>query len=388
MAKSLTETAKAILLKEDPTALSATLQPMSTYADPMQGAGYATDDVAQAPTAPGEGENVGAKMARKINKDQTIPAAVPAEGAGAEVMEEEMEDDEETMDEDVEISEEVEAFINDLAAQGLSEEEIARRVDEEFEIIEEDAAPDYRVDMSEHMEALFAGEELSEEFKQKAQTIFEAAVKAKVEEQLGLFEQAYAETLEEEINNVQEALTENIDDYLGYVVENWVSENEIAIEAGLRTELTEDFITGLRNLFAENYIDMPDEKVSIVEELAGKVEQLESKLNEEIATNVNLTKALNESVKNEILMSSVQGLTETQAQKLISLSESINFSDPETFAKKVTTLRESYFSTGSNVRPMEALDTIEPGTEGQTMIAEEVRGPMAKYVAALPKVKK
>lgn len=387
MGKSLTEAAKSILLKEDPTALSATLQPNSTYADPMQGAGYATDDIAQAPTAPGEGENVGAKMARKIKKDQTIPGAVPAEGAGAEVMEEEEAVAGEVMEEDVEISEEVEAFINDLAAQGLSEEEIARRVDEEFEIIEEEIADDYQVDMSEHMAALFAGEELSEEFKQKAQTIFEAAVKAKVEEQLGLFEEAYAATLEEEIEKIQESLTDNIDDYLGYVVENWVSDNEIAIEAGLRTELTEDFISGLRNLFAENYIDMPDDKVSIVEELATKVEQLETKLNEEIDTNVNLSKALNESKKYEIIASSVSGLTDTQAQKLMSLTENINFTDPDNFAKKVKTLRENYFPTGA-VKSLEALDTIEPGTEGQTMIAEDVIGPMAKYVAALPKVKK
>lgn len=289
---------------------------------------------------------------------------------------------EEDAEDDVELSEELESFIDQCIAEGMTEDQIAQAIDENFDLSEE--AEDYEVDMQEDIEALFAGEELSEEFKQKAKTIFESAVKRKLEEELAVIEEAYANTLEEQIFGIQEELSTNVDDYLNYVVENWMSENEVAIEAGLRTELTEDFISNLKALFEEHYIDIPEEKVSVVEELGGKVEELEAKLNEEIETNIQLNKMLSESRRVEVLNQMVEGLTDTQTDKLITLAEGVSFNNIEEYAEKIATLRESYFPSSGVNAPRE-LDSIEAGTEGKTMIAEELNGPMAHYVRALGK---
>lgn len=421
MGKSLTEVAKAILMNEsndsapDAGAKStnpnmATLKPKSKVSEPDPKSNEATL-VADAPKKPGEGDNVGAKAATmKQDTSQASPSrkgavsAMPAEKA-KEVMEEDVEQEEdvleeakeeekkeekkEEMDEDVEISEELQSFIDGMIAEGASEEEIVAAIEENFEFVAEEAeeaAPveyDYEVDMNEDIEALFAGEELSEEFMSKAKTIFEAAVKAKMQSEIARLEEAYAATLEEEVATIKEELSSNVDDYLNYVVEQWVSDNEVAIEAGLRTELTEEFISGLRQLFAENYIDIPEDKVSVIEELGSRVESLESKLNEEIERNVELTKVLSESKKNEIMHSMVEGLTATQAEKLKTLAENVDFVDADSYATKIQTLRESYFP--SVVKAQTELDKIETGTEGQTMIAEDVSNPMSKYVRALGK---
>lgn len=382
MAKSLTEAAKKILLKEEPTMLQNTLAPGSTYADPPQ-AMTGPEEVTQAPTAPGEGENVGAKFSNFLKKDMSISQAVPAEMPKQQA---------EIMEEEIEISEELQNFVNELVAQGLSEEEIAARIDEEFEIIEEGNDmekkekkdkddEDYSVDMSEHVDALLAGEELSEEFKAKAKTIFESAVKAKVAEELKLFEQAYAATLEQEVSRIQEEMEVNVDNYLTHVVEDWSKNNEIQIESGLRTELTEDFIAGLRNLFVEHYIDIPEDKVSVVEELAEQVTMLETRLNEQIETNINLNNMLNESKKVSVINQLTEGLTETQKEKFMTLAENVSYTDLDTFTNKVTTLRESYFSNGA-VKAQTELDTVEAGNEGQ-FITEELNPAMSRYVKVL-----
>jgi len=273
-----------------------------------------------------------------------------------------------------------------MIEEGYDEDQIVAAIEENFEFVSKEAAApveyDYEVDMNEHVEALFAGEDLSEEFMQKAVTIFEAAVKSKMQSEIARLEEAYAATIDEEVAAIKEELSNNVDDYLNYVVEQWVSDNEVAIEAGLRTELTEEFIGGLRQLFAEHYIDIPEDKVSVIEELGSKVEELEGKLNEEIERNVELTKVLSESVKTEIMHNMTEGLTATQAEKLKSLAENVDFVDADSYATKIQTLRENYFP--SSVKPQTELDKIETGTEGQTMIAEE-NNPMSKYVRALGK---
>jgi hypothetical protein len=202
--------------------------------------------------------------------------------------------------------------------------------------------------MKEDVDALFADDStISEEFKSKVSTIFEARVEdrvAQIEEEI---ETKYAGMLEEAVESVKADLTEKVDDYLSYVVEQWMDENEIAIESGLRAELTEDFIGGLRNLFAEHYIDVPAEKVDLVDELAGKVEELESKLNEEIERGVSYAKALVESRKNEIAREVTEGLTATQAEKIKSLAESVEFSTEDEYKSKLDTIRENYFPSGA-----------------------------------------
>lgn len=248
------------------------------------------------------------------------------------------------------------------------------------EEVDYSAVADYQIDMSEHVDALLAGENLSEEFHAKATTIFEAAVKAKLEEEVALLEQAYAETLEERVAEIAEQLSSDVDNYLNYVVEQWIEENEVAVESALRSELTEEFISGLKSLFAEHYIDIPEESVNVVEELSSTVEELEEKLNEEIERNVQLTSALNESVKNEIVSLVSEGLTTNQAEKLKNLAENIAYTSDEEFAEKISTLRENYFPT--TVKTDEVLDRVE--SQDPKMIAEStLEGPMANYVKAL-----
>jgi membrane-associated HD superfamily phosphohydrolase len=201
--------------------------------------------------------------------------------------------------------------------------------------------------MKEDVDALFADDStISEEFKSKVSTIFEARVADRVSQIEEETEAKYAGMLEEAVESIRADLTEKVDDYLSYVVEQWMKDNEIAIESGLRSELTEDFIAGMRNLFAEHYIDVPAEKVDLVDELAGKVEELESKLNEEIERGISYAKALVESRKNELSREVCDGLTTTQAEKIKSLAEGVEFSTEEEYTNKLETIRENYFPSG------------------------------------------
>ena len=216
-------------------------------------------------------------------------------------------------------------------------------VEEDGEVIAED-----KLDLSTDINALFADDStISEEFKSKVATIFEARITDRVSQIEEQIESKYAGMLEEALEAVKSDLTEKVDDYLSYVVEQWMEENQIAIETGLRAELTEDFIGGLRNLFAEHYIDVPAEKIDLVDELAGKVEELESKLNEEIDRGVSYAKALVESRKNEIAREVTEGLTATQVEKIKSLAESVEFSTEEEYQSKIETIRENYFPSGT-----------------------------------------
>ena len=200
---------------------------------------------------------------------------------------------------------------------------------------------------AEDIESLFADDStISEDFKAKASTLFEARVHDRVSQIQEAMEAEYAGMLEEAVETVKTDLTEKVDSYLNYVVEQWLEQNEIAIESGLRAELTEEFIAGLRNLFAEHYIDVPAEKVNLVDELASKVEELEGKLDEEIERSVELKKSLVESRKVEITHAVCEGLTATQLEKIKSLAESVDYSTAEEYQSKLETIRENYFPSG------------------------------------------
>jgi hypothetical protein len=217
---------------------------------------------------------------------------------------------------------------------------------EESETQEEIIAEE-EVSFKEDIDALFADDStISEEFKSKATTIFEARVHDRVSQIQEQMETEYASMLEEAVETIKEDLTTKVDDYLNYIVEQWLEQNEIAIESSLRAELTEEFIAGLRNLFAEHYIDVPTEKVDLVDELAGKVEELEGKLSEEIERAVEYKKALVEARKVEIARDVCGGLTETQVEKIKSLAESVEFSTEEEYKEKLETIRENYFPSG------------------------------------------
>ena len=204
------------------------------------------------------------------------------------------------------------------------------------------------INVKEDIDALVEGEELSEEFKTKASTIFEAAVHQKVMEiatvKIDELEKEYQSNLQEEIVSFRDELTEKVDGYLNYVVEEWMKENEIALDSSLKSELTEEFIGGLKNLFTEHYIEVPDEKVDIVESLYDKVEELEGKLNSQIDDNVQVTSELNEYRKDKILEEVCEDLADTQSEKMKSLVEGVSYEDDkDDFENKVKTIKESYF---------------------------------------------
>jgi hypothetical protein len=212
--------------------------------------------------------------------------------------------------------------------------------------------------MKEDMDALFTGENLSEEFVTKATTIFEAAVIARAEEVIAEAEAELMDQFESAIEEVKEDLAAKVDDYLNYMVEEWVKDNEIAIEKGLRAEIVEDFITGLKGLFEEHYIDIPTDKVDVVEELTSKVEELEEAYNEQIKSAIEMKKELNEHKKFEAIYAACEGLTQTQVEKLKSLAEGVEFTTDEEFATKLSTLKESYFKADVKVANSSALDEV------------------------------
>ena len=229
-----------------------------------------------------------------------------------------------------------------MGEEEVKDEEVIAETEEQ---LEEKKA--WKAKMKEDVQALFADDAtISEDFKTKAATIFEARVQDRVTQIEEEVESKYAGMLEEAVEAIRADLTEKVDDYLSYVVEQWMEENQIAIETGLRAELTEDFIGGLRNLFAEHYIDVPAEKVDLVEELATKVEELEGQLNEEIERGIETKKALVESRKEEITREISEGLTATQVEKIKSLAESVEFSTEEEYKSKLETIRENYFPSG------------------------------------------
>jgi hypothetical protein len=241
------------------------------------------------------------------------------------------------------------------------------------EVLDEKAHMDMmKKKMKEDVDALFGDDTtISEDFKSKAATIFEARVMDRVSQIQEELETQYASMLEEAVEDIKNDLTQKVDDYLSYVVEQWIEQNEIAIESGLRAELTEEFIAGLRNLFAEHYIDVPNEKVDLVDELAGKVEELEGKLNEEIERGVELKKSLVESRKQEVTRAVCEGLTATQVEKIKSLAESVDFSTEEEYKEKLETIRENYFPSGVKKADAAQLhEQVEDADEKKSVITD------------------
>jgi hypothetical protein len=251
---------------------------------------------------------------------------------------------------------------------------------------DESLIEELRAQMHDDMQALFADDQtISEDFKIKAATIFEARVFDRVAQIQEQIEAEYAGQLVEAIDAIKEELTEKVDDYLNYVVEQWMDDNEIAIESGLRSEITEDFIAGLRNLFAENYINVPEDKVELVDELASKVEELEVKLNEEIEANIQYKKQLTEAIKVQLVNEVCEGLTATQVEKIKALAESVEFSTEEEFVEKLETIRENYFPSGvkkANVAQLHE-EVEDDGSEKKTSADPYV----ASVVQAISKIK-
>ena len=229
----------------------------------------------------------------------------------------------------------------------LSKKPTFDHVEAEGEVIAEDEVQEtvLEVDLSADVAALTEGEDLSEEFKDKARTIFEAAVVSRLNEELERMHEDYAKVLEEEIESVKTDLAEKVDEYLTYAVSNWMKNNELAIEQGIKSEMAESVLSGIQKVFVENFIDLPDEKVDLVDEMQEQLQTMEAKLNESIEENVSLHREVGAYMKNGIVTEISEGLSLTQREKLSSLAEAVEFENEETFRAKVSTLRESYFST-------------------------------------------
>ena len=236
------------------------------------------------------------------------------------------------------------------------------------------------LDVSQDVEALVDGEELSEEFKTKAATIFESAIKSKVRSELEKIQEENDKQMKELAETSMKSMVEKVDDYLGYVVEQWMSENELAIERGLKGEIAEDFISGLKGLFEDHYIDVPDEKYDILEANLTKIEELEEKLNKQMEENVQLRKQKGELVKESMIFDVADGMTDTETEKFQSLVDDVEFSDEDSYKEKLQTIKESYFGSGAVESQDEML--TEEGSEEQP---EEVSDTMAKYMTAIKK---
>ena len=267
----------------------------------------------------------------------------------------------------------------------MEETETEEEVLEEEEIVSEsEEVTEETVDIEEDVNALLGGEELSEEFKEKARVIFEAALTSKIKEIQETLEVQYAERLEEERQSLKGELTERVDSYLEYVCQEWMTENELAIEHGLKTEMTESFLSGMKGLFEEHYVVIPEDKYDVLESMVEKLDDMETKLNEQIDKNIGLSKRLAESTADVVLSIVSEGLAETQKEKLASLAESVEFESEEEYREKLETLKESYFSKAPTAKS-EAPQTL---SESVDSTPAPVASSMEAYLRTLGAFKK
>ena len=257
----------------------------------------------------------------------------------------------------------------------LAEEEVVA----EEEVTEEEVTelPEItdEVDIDDDVNALLGGQELSEEFREKAKTIFEAALKSKVTELREAMEAHYEAKLVEEVEGMKDELIERVDSYLEYVADEWLQENALEVERGLKSEMTESFLAGMRGLFEEHYVSIPEDKYDVVENMVDKLDEMESKLNEQIEKNITITKSLAEATGGNILSDVSEGLSTTQKEKLASLAEGVEFESEESYKEKLETLKESYFKAAPKRSDSEVLN--------EEAASPDVSGSMAAYIQAL-----
>ena len=304
-------------------------------------------------------------------KDVVNKGAKPAEAAKGMKEEEEL-DTEAVVEEDQEVTDEVVAEEETTEEEVVSEEETT-----EEETVEEEVVAEY--DIEEDVTALLQGEELSEEFQEKARTIFETAINAKVAEVKEALEARYSEVLAEEVEDIKKELNERVDSYLEYVAEEWFTENQLAVEAGLKSEMTESFLGGMKSLFEEHYVSIPEDKYDVLESMVEKLDDMETKLNEQIEKNVSLNKRLAESVADGIVDQVSEGLAQTQKEKLASLAESVEFESETQYREKLETLKESYFPS-KGVSPSAKKENLSEGVDSSP---ETVNGSMSAYLKTL-----
>ena len=265
-----------------------------------------------------------------------------------------------------------------------TDEVVAEEETTEEEVVAEEE--DYKVDVEQDVQALFEGEELSEEFQSKARTIFEAAIKEKVSEIKENLQTAYEQALVEEVASVRDELTERVDAYLEYVADEWIQENQLQVESGLKTEMTESFLEGMKSLFEEHYVSVPEDKYDVLESIVDKLDEMESKLNEQIERNVALNQRLAESTSDVILADVAEGLALSQKEKLASLASNVEFESETDYREKLVSLRESYFPSTNTSAPSAHSETISEGTQVDS--PRQVSSAMEAYMQTLGRVAK
>ena len=311
-------------------------------------------------------------------RDVVNKGAKPAEPM-QKVKEEEEISDESVIEEEETTTDEVVAEEETATEEVVAEEETT-----EEEVVAE--APDFtEIDIEDDVNALIAGEELSEDFKAKAKTILETAVKGQIKQIKESLEAGYETKLLEEVEEIKGALNDRVDSYLEYVSEEWFTENQLAVENGLKEELSESFMTGLKSLFEEHYVSIPEDKYDVLQSMVEKLDDMESKLNEQIERNVTLNKRLAESSSDVILADVSEGLAATQKEKLASLAESVEFESETEYRDKLETLKESYFPTTKSAPATAKTETL---SEGVAPAPESYSNSMASYLSALSSTSK
>ena len=304
---------------------------------------------------------------------------VNSKAAKAEAVSDELEDGQEVVAEDEVATDEVVA-----EEESSTEEIVAEEETTEEEVIEEEETYDVDADV----QALLEGEELSEDFQNKARTIFETAIKSKVSEIKEELQESYANALVEELDTIKAGLTERVDSYLEYVADEWFQENALQVEAGLKTEMTESFMEGMKSLFEEHYVTIPEEKYDVLNSMVDKLDEMEDKLNEQIERNVSLNRRLAESTADVIFADVAEGLADTQKEKLASLAENVEFESESDYREKLGTLKESYFPTKSASTPKSTSENLSEEVSTDEVAVEEHTPRMQAYLNTLSRAAK
>jgi len=347
-------------------------------ADPMPKAPVPVEDLGGPTPENYKPDDDSAKLKEPAATLAQVRNVVNAKAKAAEEVETEIEDDQEIVAEEEATEEEV---VSEEEATESEEQEV---VAEEETTEEEEVVAEAQYDVEEDLNALIAGEELSEEFQEKARTIFETAIKEKVATVKEEMQGAYEAALVEEVETIKSELTERVDTYLEYVAEEWISENQIAIETGLKSEMTESFLTGMKGLFEEHYVTIPEDKYDVLESMVDKLDEMENKLNEQIERNVALNRRLAESVADVIFAEVAEGLALSQKDKLASLAENVEFDSEDTYREKLVKLRESYFPTNAGTQK----DDSDLVSEEVEEAPRQVSSLMESYLSTLGRVAK
>ena len=311
------------------------------------------------------------KGAKSAEKSGDVKPGAKLQNAGDQV---ELEADQEVVSEEPAEEETVVA-----EEESSTEEVVAEEETTEEEVVEE------KIDVEEDLNALVAGLELSEENQEKARTIFEAAIKAKVAEMKEQVKAEHEDNLVEQVASIKDELTERVDSYLEYVADEWVAENQLAVEHGLKTEMTESFLVGMKSLFEEHYVTIPEEKYNVIESMVDKLDEMEAKLNEQIEKNVSLNKRLAESVADVIFADVAEGLALSQKDKFASLAENVEFESEESYREKLATLRKSYFPENAGVQRDES-ENLSEETQSTQYQTTPVSNTMERYLQTLTRV--